>query len=153
MSEAESKLEVSVAGLTFSGTGNAEWLSAELEKVLKAAPELAKAAPPPITAGAVSGAFGTASANGGAVTTLAEHLKTRQAGSNQTRRFLATADWLRLKDQELTTAAVTAALRDNHQPKLSNPAQCLNNNVSQGFCEKNGKSFFIAPAGLKELGH
>ena len=68
-------------------------------------------------------------------------------------RFLATAAWLSKRgEQELKTGLVSKALAGNHQKKVSNPAQYLNENVSKGFCEKNAKGFFITPEGWKALG-
>ena len=82
-------------------------------------------------------------------------LHPRQGGeSKQVNRFLSTADWLRRRGNEnLTTAAVTKALRDQKQKRLTNPSDCLNNNVSKGYCEKGGGGFFITPDGLTKLGH
>jgi len=68
------------------------------------------------------------------------------------KRFLATADWIRLRgESELTTSKVSKALLDNHQKRLGNPADCLNQNVRKGHCEKKGDGFFITPEGFKEL--
>jgi hypothetical protein len=67
---------------------------------------------------------------------------------------LATADWIRLKgEKNLKTSLVTKALQQNHQSKLSNPADSLSQNVAKGFCEKTTDGFFITPEGLKALGH
>jgi hypothetical protein len=44
-------------------------------------------------------------------------------------------------------------LVDNQQKRLANPADCLNKNVSKGFCEKNDGGFYITPEGLKKLEH
>ena len=72
---------------------------------------------------------------------------------NQTKRFLATAAWLRSRGTtNLATGEVTKALRLNHQGKLTNPSQCLAENVSKGYAEKDGKGFYITPEGLKSLG-
>jgi len=109
---------------------------------------------------------GAASVNGGSGTnsgqsasplkfakSLATYLSEKQATSNQTLRFLATADWLRQKGQvPLTSTAVAQALKNNHQNRLGNPADCLNKNVARGFVEKDGKTFFITPEGLAHLG-
>lgn len=85
---------------------------------------------------------------------LASYLSARQASSNQLKRFLATADWLRQKGvNELSTALVSKALKDNHQSRLGNPADCLNKNAAKGLVEKEGRTFFITPEGLASLGH
>lgn len=104
--------------------------------------------------GAEKGGGGGAAAAPKSTASLASHIKSKAAEKNQTLRFLATADWLRLRGMEtLTTAAVAKALLDNHQSRLGNPADCLNKNVAKGCCEKVNGGFYITPEGLKELGH
>jgi len=100
-----------------------------------------------------SGRTGTPGAGAKFTQSLAAYLSAQQAGTNQVKRFLATADWLRRKGvPALSTAAVSKALKDNHQSKLGNPSDCLNQNVAKGFAEKDGKDFYITPEGLKSLG-
>lgn len=84
---------------------------------------------------------------------LASYIRSKQADGNQTQRFLVTADWLRRRGQSLTSGIVAKALVDNQQSRLANPADCLNKNVSKGFCEKTKDGFFITPEGLRELGY
>ena len=36
--------------------------------------------------------------------------------------------------------------------KLSNPSDSLNSNVGKGYCEKDGKHFFVTPEGRQSLG-
>lgn len=86
-------------------------------------------------------------------TSLHAHLKAKGADKKQVEKFLATADWLRRRgSNELNTAAVSKALAENQQSKLSNPADCLNQNVAKGFCEKTASGFFITPEGISHLG-
>lgn len=86
------------------------------------------------------------------VGTLAAFLKEHDATSAQTRKFLATAEWLhRGGKKELKTVDVTKALREAHQKRLGNPSQCLNSNVSQGYCEKQGKDFYVTDEGKASL--
>jgi hypothetical protein len=149
---AEGKIEFSLGALSFSGEGELEWLASQLDKVLEAAPSLQKIVPAPQPAAPPSPpGSGT---GGGFTDTLASYVKAKGADSNQVKRFLATADWLRRRGTPtLTTAAVSKALSDHHQKKLSNPADCLNKNVAKGHCEKKGEGFFITPDGLTELGN
>lgn len=87
------------------------------------------------------------------VSSLASQIKKHKAEQNQIKRFLVTADWLRLHGNlDLKTVDVSIALRENQQAKLTNPADCLNQNASKGHCEKTTKGFFITPEGLKYLG-
>ena len=112
----------------------------------------------PTGAASVNGGSGTNSGQSASAVkfskSLATYLSEKQATSNQTLRFLATADWLRQKGQgPLTSTAVAQALKNNHQNRLANPADCLNKNAAKGFVEKDGKTFFITPEGLAHLGH
>jgi hypothetical protein len=47
---------------------------------------------------------------------------------------------------------ITKALSDNQQGKLGNPGDCLNKNVKKGFCEKEGKEFYVTEEGFTSLG-
>jgi len=85
--------------------------------------------------------------------TIIAILKSKSATSNQTKKFLAAAEWLHLRGQtRLKTGDVTKALRDNSQAKIGNPAQTLIRNVTNGHCERDGKSFFVTDEGRAELG-
>lgn len=146
------KIELVAAGLQLSIEGDEAWVAKQFDAAAAKLPDLAALAasiPKPTTE--------TNDANGGEngpVSSLASHIKEHGGEKSQPRRFLATADWLRRKGEKgLKTAKVSAALKENQQKKLANPAQCLNDNVSQGFCEKDSQGFFITPEGLKELGY
>ncbi len=85
---------------------------------------------------------------------LASFINDKAKGKSQVIRFLATAEWLHRKNgrKNIKTAEVSKALRDNHQKKISNPADTLNQNVTKGHCEKVGSEFFVTEEGKKELG-
>ena len=101
-----------------------------------------------------SGGSGSVGSGGKFTKSLATYLSEKQAHSNQVVRFLATADWLRLKGvTPLNTKAVTEALRNNNQSRLGNAPDVLNKNAAKGHIEKDGKNFFITPEGLASLGH
>lgn len=145
------KLDVRIGKVKFKGEGDQDWLAEQLEKVVKAAPDM-----PDAPADDVDDDSDEADRNHrGSVfsTSLAAYVRNKGADGNQTLRFLVTANWLRKRGISILTAsAVAKALSDNHQSRLANPADCLNKNVSKGFCEKNKDGFFITPEGLKELG-
>ena len=84
---------------------------------------------------------------------LAAFIKAKKGEKNQVTRFLATASWLTGRGVDaLTSSAVAQALSDHHQRGLSNPADCLNKNVTKGHAEKRKDgSFFITPEGLEAL--
>src|SRR5262245_3023688 len=144
-----SKIEVNVGGVSFSGEGEQAWLADQLDKVLRAASEITRAQPhesavPPLEL--------NRSGTDNFATTLASYIREKGGDDNQVDRFLITADWLRRRGaNKLTTAVVSKALRDNHQKSLVNPADCLNKNVSKGFCEKADGGFYITPDGLTKL--
>jgi hypothetical protein len=86
-------------------------------------------------------------------TSLASYLKTKEALSNQTQRFLATAAWLYQRGQkEVTSPIVAKTLQEHQQAKLANAADCLNKNLKKGLCEKTKSGFFITPEGWDHLG-
>ena len=146
------KIDIAVGDMKFVGEGTEAWVAEQLEKVLAAATALGKS-------GTQSGGHERRDA-GGTTTddqgefkeSLASYIRSHNAEENQNRRFLTTADWLRRRGtQQLNTAAVAKALRDNHQKKLANPSECLNRLCAAGQCEKNGEGFFITPDGHKAL--
>lgn len=146
------KVECAAGQLQISIEGGEAWVTKQFEAVIAQVSDL--------TSLAVSLPSGNGKAGNDAapddepVGSLASHIKEHGGEKSQTRRFLATADWLRRKgDKSLKTSKVSAALKGNQQKKLSNPSQSLNDNVSQGFCEKDADGFFITPDGLKELGY
>lgn len=146
---ATSSISFSFGGISFAGEAeNEEWLTEQVDKILELASKspslVASPTQPPLAASAGEKFTGT----------LVSHLKAKGAESNQNKRFLATADWLRLKgNSDLTTSLVAKALKDNHQSRLGNPSDCLSQNIGKGFCEKIGSSFYITPEGLKDLGY
>jgi hypothetical protein len=146
----ESKVELGFGSVFFRGEGSEAWLSAEIEKAMLRFPELAKISPAiPTTHGGPE--VGLVQRAGG---TLAAFLKMKNATSNQNRKFLSTAMWLHDRDKKdrLTTADVTKALSDNQQSRLGNASDCLNQNVGKGFCEKDGKGFYVTEEGRAEIG-
>jgi hypothetical protein len=147
----QSKIDVTVGNLAFAGEGEQAWLAEQLDKVLRAAPEIARVQP---VAKEISGSSESGISPGEFKTTLAGYIRDKGAEGSQVDRFLVTADWLRRRGvKDLTTAAVTKALKDNHQRRLGNAADSLNKNVSKGYCEKSAGGFFITPEGLKKLGY
>ena len=83
---------------------------------------------------------------------MATFLKEKGATTKQVLKFLATAVWIESKGkQRLSTGDITKALKDSNQSKLGNPAECLNQNVKKGFCEKDGSEFFVTTEGKDSL--
>lgn len=147
-----SKIDIKIGAISFAGEGEQAWLAEQLEKVLRAAPEISRAPVPVGRASTIGPSSGET--DGKFVAPLAAYIREKGGEDNQVDRFLITADWLRRRgEQKLTTSAVSKALRDNHQKRLANPADSLNKNVSKGYCEKDVNGFFITPDGLKKLGY
>ncbi|MHB8391885.1 MAG: hypothetical protein ACYDBH_20290 [Acidobacteriaceae bacterium] len=155
---ADSKIEIKVGSITFSGEGTGDWLSKQLDKVLAKIPELVAIAPQENERmGSDGGDTGTGrpGASGGKASgTLATHLKSTSSTSNQVRKFLATAVWLHDSEGEkrLTAKEVSSALNSHNQGKLTNAANSLNQNVTKGHCVKDGKTFYVTPEGRTSLG-
>jgi hypothetical protein len=143
------RVEIKIGNLSFAAEGDQEWLGEQLNKVMEAASSaIAKGTTDPIQT------TGKASGSAASIGSLASFIKAADGETKQVQRFLATAGWLsRRGTTKLTTAAVSNALAENHQKRLGNPADCLNQNVSKGFCEKQNDGFFITPEGWKALGH
>ena len=150
----EGKIELTLGALSFSAEGEQEWLGDQLDKILEVAPTMANsepAVPATDTDADIPPSNGDQKAFS---VSLASHLKAKGDESNQTKRFLSTADWLRQRGSVvLQTGMISKALRENQQSRLTNSANCLNHNVARGFCEKNSQGFFITPEGLKALGY
>lgn len=150
------KIQFKLGSIEFSGEGEKEWVGQQLDKILKGAPQLLAMAPMPLATAApltVSGAHHPMSADPAvAQQPLATFLKAKDAATNQTKKFLATSIWLESKGKSrMTTADITKALKDSNQTKIGNPADCLNKNISKGFCEKDGNQFFVTVEGKASL--
>lgn len=151
------RIVLKVGDVEFSGEGEEQWVTAQLEAVFDKLPELLESRSTRRNSngnGEVSQGDtlnDSSSGETGSTVSLAKYLQQKNATSNQVNRFLATSMWLKGRGKPLTTAAVSQALKENHQTKLSNPADCLNKNVSKGYCEKDGKGFFITPDGIQSL--
>ena len=84
---ADAKIEIKVAGFSFTGEGTEKWLSGELEKLLAKIPELVEVAPAePAGDGGDQPAGG--SKKKGKLGTLPDFLKEKSAVSNQVKKFL-----------------------------------------------------------------
>lgn len=149
----DAKIEVKVGQITFSGEGEQDWVAKQLDKILAQAEKLIQLVPE-----------GQAEEDGGsgkkhmegnstiAKKTLPAFLQEKGATTNQVKKFLATAVWLEAKGKgKIETAEITKALKDAHQARLGNAADCLNQNVKKGYSEKDGKQFFVTDEGKKSL--
>ena len=147
----QGKIEIKIGNLSFSAEGDQKWLAEQLTKVIDAAE-------PAI--GAITNASDNSVSTGGSISgppgnfsgSLASFIKLKGGETKQVRRFLVAAAWLHNRGEKtLTTTAVAKALQENQQKKLGNPADCLNQNVGRGLCEKTSEGFFITPEGWTSL--
>lgn len=153
------KIEIQIGEIRFSGEGDQEWLTKQLDKMLGKAEELIKLAPTPPptfqqnTPPAHQAADFSHSSNI-AKQTLATFLKSKNATTAQVDKFLATAIWVEAKENKnrLKTGDIGSALSKASQSKLNNSSDKLNQNVSKGFCEKDGKDFFVTQEGKEHMG-
>jgi hypothetical protein len=150
----ESKIEIKIGQITFSGQGEADWVAKQLDKILTQAEKLIQLAPPDSDGGGGDGGGHKPMGKDATIAkkTLPAFLQEKNATSRQVKKFLATAVWLEAKGQSrLTTGDVSKALNDANQKRLGNPAECLNQNVAKGYCEKDGKQFFVTDDGKSSL--
>lgn len=150
-----SKIEVKIGEFSFSGEGNEEWLSGQLDKILDKAETIIALAPAPNTA-PPQPSHQPADFSGNATIaskSLANFLKEKNATTIQTAKFLATAAWLEAKGRKrLTTSDVSLALKEASQTRLNNASQNLDQNIKKGYCEKDGNQFFVTQEGKEMLG-
>ncbi len=149
----EAKVDIKIGETQFSGQGDQDWISKQLDKILAQAEKLLLFAPlPQVEQSDVSGHKPMGKDSTIAKTTLPSFLNEKGATKNQVKKFLATAVWLEAKGKNrLETNDITNALKESNQSRLGNAADCLNKNIAKGYCEKNGKQFFVTEDGKKSL--
>jgi len=149
---ADTKIEVKIGAIEFSGEGDKEWLAEQLDKILDKALKLAPIVPtnPKDTVSTTHNPMAPDSTI--AQQPLASFLKSKGSTTNQVKKFLAASVWLEAKgNSRLTTADVTKALKDANQTRIGNPADCLAQNIKKGHCEKDEKKYFVTEEGKASL--
>ncbi len=147
------KIDIKIGQIQFSGEGEQDWVATQLDKIIAQAEKLIQLSPDENPADEEDGRH-TPMGKDSAIAkkTLPVFLSEKSATKNQVKKFLATAVRLEAKGKEkLTTRDVSKALADSRQSRIGNPSDCLNQNVSKGHCEKNGKEFFVTDEGKKSL--
>ena len=141
------KIRIKVGNIEVDYEGSEDYLESKLYNLLSDVSTLAKQVPSENDGSDSKGNMDNVTSS-----TLVSFLKEKKADS-QNQRFLATAEWLHQKGlKRIKTSDVTKALRDSNQKRLGNPSDTLNQNVSKGFCEREGKEFFVTPEGRNSLG-
>src|SRR5277367_3596369 len=90
----DSKIEIKVGSIVFSGEGDGDWLATQLDKVLAKIPELVATATPSGELGNNGNGNQTPSdpaKSGQSLGTLAAYLRSTNSTPNQVRKFLATS--------------------------------------------------------------
>jgi hypothetical protein len=154
----DSKIHFKIGTLEFTGEGDSEWVSIQLDKILNKVPDLLKVVPLDKPKDSNVLVDKESKQNGLTKivksTNLSVFLREKNASTNQVKKFLATSAFLQLNGKNrLTTSDITKALKEANQTKIGNPSEYLNQNVKKGYCEKDGsKNFFVTSHGFEELG-
>jgi hypothetical protein len=151
---ADAKIQMKVGSIEFNGEGSEAWLAKQFQTLLDHASTLARIQPAKPQGDGNTGQDEMSPDSGIAKQTLPAYLKSVDAQTKQVRKFLATAVWLEAQGKDrLSTRDVSSALNDSNQARISNPANCLNQNVAKGYCQKDGKKqFFVTEDGKNSLG-
>lgn len=154
----ESKIELKIGEISFSGEGDSVWLSEQLDKILDRASELRSSsaiAASPQLSNIANITHQEADLSGHheiSTKPLATWLREKGADTNQNQKFLATAVWIEAKGKNrIQTSDITAALSNANQKRLGNATECLNQNIKKGYCEKEGKQFYVTEEGKRSL--
>lgn len=149
----EAKITIKIGQIEFSGQGAPEWVAKQLDKILAQAEKLIHLAPEENNGEGNEGKHNPMGKDSSiSKVTLPAFLTTKAAKTNQNKKFLATATWLEAKGKSrLETGDISKALRESSQTKINNPSLSLTHNVSKGFCEKEGKQFFVTEEGKNSL--
>ncbi len=150
----EARVEIRIGAIEFSGQGEQAWLAEQLDKILTKAQDLVALVPgqPSVPLAASSPEHQPMATDEAVATQTLPTFLNEKGVKSQVTKFLVTAVWLESKGQKrLSTADVSKALKDSNQSRLSNPADCLNQNVGKGYCEKDGKQFFVTQEGKDSI--
>jgi hypothetical protein len=128
----DSKIQIKVGIVEFSGEGNQEWLSSQLDKVLDKIPSLLAIEPINPVQGTALESARHEPKSPDVPRNLSVFLKDKGASAKQVEKFLATAAFLQLNGKSRSNSSeVSKALKDAHQTKLNNASDCLNQNVKK----------------------
>ncbi|AOW20633.1 hypothetical protein [Urechidicola croceus] len=161
---ANGRIEFKIGNLEFVGEGEQNWVTEQLDKMLERIPELVneskksttKQTSTPIIVSnqtnPTTDLFSAPQPERAIPENLSTFLRKKDAIDKQRRKFLGTAVWLQLNGQQMIkTKNVTDALRSARQVKITNPSHQLNQNISQGFCQKEGNGFYVTPQGVEDI--
>jgi hypothetical protein len=151
----DAKIHFKVGQIEFSGEGSTEWLAKQLDKVIEKAPQLVNLTPASEGTQAGTGnqpLSSTSSDASIAQQTLALFLREKNATSNQTKKFLATAIWLKAKGQNrIKTGDVVRAISSANQERLKNASLCLRRNITKGHCDRDSQGVYVTDKGKSSI--
>ena len=163
---ANGRLEFKIGNIEFVGEGDQDWVTEQLDKMLERLPELlneskkdtskitVKKVIEEVTPSQPTDLFSTPQPAIKRVIpeNLSAFLRNKDAIDKQRRKFLGTAVWLQENGKQLIkTKEVTDALRAARQVKITNPSHQLNQNIAQGYCQKEGNGFYVTPQGVENI--
>lgn len=144
---ADAKIEVKVGEVSFHGEGSQEWLEKQLDKIIGKAEALLKLS----QVHSIHKDKDNSSQQPKTGRNLAQFIKDYNLNKPM-EIFLATAIWLTIEkgQDRMTPRAISQALKAANQKRLSNPSVFLKQNVNKGFCEMDGKNFFVTEQGKEQ---
>ena len=161
---ANSRIEIKIGSIEFIGEGEQEWVTEQLDKILEKAESLEskikkatimteqKEVITPVIAEHPTDLFSAPKPKRVIPENLSTFLRKKDAVDKQRRKFLGAAVWLQLNGQQMIkTKEVTEALRAARQVKITNPSHQLNQNIAQGYCQKEGRGFYVTPQGVENI--
>jgi len=125
----DSKIEIKIGIIEFSGEGEPKWLSEQLDKILEKTPELLNLEIP---------------------NNSNSNLK-EKSPSSKSAIFLATSIWIHdnLEKSRIQQKDINIELKKSSQTPIPNLAQELRRNVKKGYIVKDGSNFYVTPEGRK----
>jgi len=161
---ANARVKIKIGSIEFTSEGEQEWVTEQLDKILEKAQGLEKnikkvsleptgiVTENPITTTRPADLFSSQKTTRAIPENLSTFLRKKDAIDKQRRKFLGTAVWLQLNGQQMIkTKDVTDALRAARQVKITNPSHQLNQNIAQGYCQKEGRGFYVTPQGVENI--
>ncbi|GAB1308494.1 hypothetical protein KH5_11770 [Urechidicola sp. KH5] len=158
---AQSKIELKIGSFEFKCAGEQVWVDNKLSEFLDLAPniqaeiseQIKNPTPTQEPSSYPSDLFAITERKPKVIPeNLSTFLRKKNAVEKQRRRFLGAAVWLQLNGKErVKTKDVTDALKMARQLKITNPSHQLNQNITQGFCQKEGPGFFVTPEGIEDI--
>lgn len=153
-----SKIEIKIGIIEFSGEGDQEWLAEQLDKIIEKAPEfinsgVALAQPTPeLKNETLKDNQVKAASSNVQKKPLASFIKDKSP-KTQPQLFLVTSIWIHdnLGSKRIQQQDINTQLKESNQKPIGKPSQELGRNVKAGFIVKDGSQFYVTPDGRKQF--